>query len=44
MEEDEDITVIQTKKDKKRLMLELFGEDFEEDAESDTELDIIGVD
>ena len=43
MEEDEDITVIQTKKDKKRLLLELFGEDFEDDAESDTELDFTRV-
>lgn len=40
MEEDEDKTVIQTKKDKQLLMKELFGEDFEDDAESDTELDI----
>jgi hypothetical protein len=40
MEEDEDKTVVQTKKDKKLLMKKLFGEDFEDDTESDTELDI----
>lgn len=40
MEEDEDNTVIQTKKDKRLLMRQLFGEDFEDDTESDTELDI----
>ena len=39
-DEDKDKTVIQTRKDKKLLMKELFGEDFEDDAESDTELDI----
>lgn len=43
MEEDEDKTVIQTKKDKKLLMKELFGEDFEDDTESDTELDITRI-
>ena len=40
MEEDEDNTEIQTRKDKKILIQELFGEDFEDDTESDTELDI----
>ena len=40
MEEDEDKTVIQTRKDKKILIKELFGEDFEDDPESDAELDI----
>ena len=40
MEEDDDKTVIQTKKDKKILMQKLFGEDFEDDGESDTEFDI----
>jgi len=40
MEEDEDKTEIQTRKDKKILIQELFGENFEDDTESDTELDI----
>lgn len=40
MEEDEDKTEIQTRKDKKILIKELFGENFEDDTESDTELDI----
>ena len=44
MEEDDDKTVRQTKKDKKLLMRELFGEDFEDDAESDTEFDITRTD
>lgn len=44
MEEDDDKTVIQTRKDKKILMQELFGEDFEDDTESDTELDVTRTD
>ena len=44
MEEDEDKTVIQTRKDKIKLMRELFGDDFEDDTESDTELDVTTTD
>ena len=43
MEEDDDKTVVQTPKDKKLLMQELFGDDFEDDTESDTELDITKI-
>ncbi|MDJ0777741.1 MAG: hypothetical protein QNJ85_07755 [Gammaproteobacteria bacterium] len=44
MEEDDDKTVIQTRKDKKLLMRELFGEDCDDTTDSDTELDITRTD
>ena len=44
MHEDEDKTLVQTKKDLKRLKQELFGEDYEDDPESDTEFDITRTD
>lgn len=40
MEEDDDKTVVQTRKDKLLLMRDLFGEDYEDDSESDTEIDL----
>ena len=40
MEEDEDKTLIQTKKEKQQLMRELFGDDYVDDPESDTEFDV----
>ena len=42
--EDKDKTVVQTKRDKQRLIRELFGDDYEDDTESDTELDITRID
>lgn len=44
MEEDDDKTVIQTKKDMRKLKQELFGDDFEDDNESDTEFDVTRTD
>ncbi len=44
MHEDEDKTLVQTKKDIKRLKQELFGDDYEDDPESDTEFDITRTD
>ena len=44
MQEEDDKTLVQTKKDLKRLKQELFGEDYEDDPESDTEFDITRTD
>ena len=40
MEDEEDKTVVQTEKDKKRLAKELLGEDYDGDTEFNTDFDL----
>ena len=44
MEEEDDKTIIQTRKDKIILRKRLLGEDYEDDTESDTEFDETAID